>query len=112
MKRKLHGKTYFELLGPAMEITDQAEADEYFELLVERCLEKEPMLRSMAEAIQRDNLGYFAGYYGNDTRERVERLFKCAHPVFGKIAERGAPTPEQAFEMGMKAAMESKRRES
>jgi hypothetical protein len=39
---------------------------------------------------------------GAETRARVELLFKCAHPVFGAIVEKGQPTPEEAFEMGRK----------
>ncbi len=51
--------------------------------------------REEAEEIERANLGYWAGYYRPETRERVERLFRCAHPFFGSIAEKGPPTPEQ-----------------
>ena len=85
--------------GPAMDITDQAEADAYFEQCVQHMMSfgKD---RAEAERIERTNLGYYAGYYGNGTRERVERLFRCAHPVFGKIAESGPPTPEEAFAAG------------
>src|SRR5438270_427355 len=57
--------------------------------------------REQAERIERDNLAYFAGYYDDQTRQRVETLFKCAHPVFGSIAENGPPTTKQAFQMGV-----------
>lgn len=57
-------------------------------------------------------VGYYAGYYDSETRERVERLFMCAHPVFGSIADNGAPTPDEAydagFEMGEKIKAASK----
>lgn len=89
--------------GPAMKIADQAEAEAYFE----RCVEHRMRLgssRAEAETIERANLGYFAGYFDNETRERVERLFKCAHPVFGKIAEVGPPKPEAAFQAGIDRA--------
>lgn len=97
MKRKI---TIGEKYGPAMEITDQAAADAYFGECVEHCMIFHDKTRSEAETIERANLGYYAGYYSNETRARVERLFKCAHPVFGAIADKGAPTPEQAFAMG------------
>jgi hypothetical protein len=90
--------------GPAMEIESHWEADAYFEALVDhqiRCFHKS---REEAEAIERNNLGYFAGYYSNEVRERVERLFGCVHPYFGSIAQNGPPTPEQAFKMGGKLA--------
>lgn len=56
--------------------------------------------REEAETIERTNLGYFAGYYSHATRERVERLFRCAHPFFGSIAEKEPMAPEEIFEMG------------
>ena len=86
--------------GPAMIIKDQAEADTYFE----RCVEHNMSFgntREKAESIERQNLGYYAGYYDNETRVRVEKLFKCQHPVFGN-ASNGVPTAEEAFEMGRK----------
>lgn len=95
--------------GPAMSLTDQAEADAYFEACVEHmqrmlAAEGKPADRAEAERVERTNLGYWAGYYDDETRARVERLFRCAHPVFGAIAENGPPTPEQAFRAGVGAA--------
>lgn len=93
--------TYGDKYGPAMKITDQAEADRYFAECVEHTMRRLPTDdRAEAERIERSNLGYYAGYYSNETRERVERLFRSAHPIFGAIAEKGPPTPEEAFEMG------------
>jgi hypothetical protein len=89
--------------GPAMEIQSQEEADAYFEKLVAHAMRND-RLRGEAEQLERRNLGYYAGYYGADTRERVERLFKCAHPIFGKIAEHGTPVPEEAVARGIAAA--------
>ena len=88
---------------PAMEITDQAEADAYFDACVRHTMsfgkgEEE------ASAIERANLGYFAGYYDHETRARIERLFRCAHPVFGAIAKSGPPTSDQALVAGVRAA--------
>lgn len=93
-------KTFAELYDPAMEIQTQSEADVYFRQLViyYTTLGKS---QTESEAIARTNLGYWAGYYNEETRERVERLFNCEHPVFGKFIEKGSPTPEEAFKMGM-----------
>lgn len=96
--------TYGECLEPAMAITDEADAQQYLEdytAFVQSKLDRKPRryVKTAAE-IARDNLSYFAGYYDNATRERVERLFKCAHPVFGSISKNGAPTAEEAFEAG------------
>lgn len=86
-----------------MAMTDQATADAYFEECVRHTMRHGPS-REEAESIERQNLGYFAGYYDQETRERVERLFKCAHPVFGAITTNGAPTPREALAAGMVAA--------
>lgn len=84
---------------PAMEIRDQGEADAYFERLVAHT-QGFGESRERAEEVERINLGYFAGYYDSLTRERVERLFRCAHPVFGKVAENGSPTMEESLKAG------------
>ena len=87
-----------EKYGPAMKIECQHKADKYFQELVKHCMSF-GRIREEAEEIERSNLGYYAGYYNSDTRARVERLFKCSHPVFGSASE-GSPTCEEAFEMG------------
>src|SRR4051812_40668487 len=88
-----------EKYDPAMKITDQAQADHYFEKCVAHTM-RFGKTREQAEAIERENLGYYAGYCDNETRARVERLFNCAHPIFGAIAEQGPPTHEAAFAAG------------
>lgn len=89
--------------GPAMSITDQAKADAYFKLCVDHTMTF-GKTRPEAEEIERFNLGYYAGYYDNTTRARVERLFRCAHPIFGAVAERGQPTSEEAVQAGIDLA--------
>ncbi len=84
----------------AMAITDQAEATRYFRRLVEQSM-LHGLTRADAETTVRSNLGYYAGYFGNDTRRRVEQLFRCEHPFFGAIAVKGPPTCEKAFAMGV-----------
>lgn len=93
--------TIGEKYGPAMSITDQAAADAYFERCVQHTIDRFAKTRAEAEAIERSNLGYYAGYYDNETRARVELLFRCAHPVFGAIAKVGAPTGEEALQAGL-----------
>lgn len=100
--------TYGECLIPAMEITDQIDADQYFANYVayaKRQLQLHPEGNNgmTAEEICRHNLGYFAGYYNIDTRKRVEQLFQCSHPIFGDAGQPG-PTVEQALEAGKAAA--------
>jgi len=85
---------------PAMEMTDPKEAKKYFELCVEHTM-RFGKSREEAESIERQNLGYFAGYYDHDTRLRVERLFNCVHPILGAAIEH-IPTSEEAFKAGLK----------
>jgi hypothetical protein len=91
--------TYGEKYGPLMALTEQADADAYFAICVAHCM-RFGKTREQAEAIERSNIGYYAGYYDHETRARVERLFRCAHPIFGAIAENGPPTPDEAFAAG------------
>jgi len=95
-----------QLLSPAMKITEQADADVYFERLVRHGMRLDPELsRETAEENLRSNLGYWAGYCDHETRLRVERLFRCEHPIFGD-AKKGPPTPQEAFDHGVRVATE------
>lgn len=85
--------------APAMEIKDQANADAYFDALVELAVRK-GVNRARAILIQRQNLGYFAGYYEHATRVRVEKLFRCTHPIFGAAADY-KPSSDEAFALGV-----------
>jgi hypothetical protein len=96
------GVTIGEMYGPAMKITDQANADEYFERCVEYGMRVGGQTRAQAESIQRQNLGYFAGYYDSETMERVNRLFRTVHPIFGATV----PTAQEALEAGKRLATE------
>ena len=99
MKAIDHDVSISKKYGPAMEITDQEAADAYFEACIQHTMGWGKS-REEAEAKERANLGYYAGYYDAETRERVERLFRCAHPVFGAIAEKGQPIAEEALKLG------------
>lgn len=79
-----------ESLGPAMSITNQADADQYLEALAAhllKCGEDIVDLRE-AERVARHNLAYYAGYFDPATRLRVEQLFRAEHPIFGSSAAR------------------------
>ncbi len=85
---------------PAMCMTFKEQADEYFELLVEHNMRMSEHSKKEAEEVERKNLGYYAGYYDNETRLRVEKLFNCKHPVFGNATNEPV-SPEKALKMGM-----------
>lgn len=98
--------TYAECLKPAMEIMDQADANQYlvdYIAYIQAALEKEPRSDEMtAEEIAKINLGYYAGYYNSETRKRVELLFCCHHPIFGSASQE--ITTQEAYEAGIKQA--------
>lgn len=104
--------TYGEVLDPAMEITDPQDAQQYLAEYVkhiQKFLDDDPRDDNMtAEEIAKSNLGYYAGYYSDETRKRVEELFTCAHPIFGSIKENGSPTPKEAFQMGFDRSEKNK----
>ena len=83
MKTFPENATTGDIYGPAMEITTQAEADEYFELLVQHIMARWRKDRVEAELQARNNLGYWCGYFDSATMIRVQKLFRCTHPVFG-----------------------------
>ncbi len=39
--------------------------------------------KSEAKDLALNNLGYFAGYYDQETANRVKKLFLAVHPIFG-----------------------------
>ena len=90
--------------GAAMHITEQAEADRYFEECVAHTVAWGKTRRE-AEEIERINLAYFAGYYDHKTRLRVERLFRCVHPTLGAASD-GQKSPEEIFALGVAWARE------
>jgi hypothetical protein len=92
--------TIGEKYAPAMSIGNQAEADAYFEQLVQHGMSF-GKTREEAEADERAGLGYYAGYYDTHTRVRVESLFKCEHPIFGSMAKNGEPSMAEALKKGL-----------
>ena len=88
------------IFGPAMEITDQAEADAWFGMIVAFVMKDRPCDRATAEDITRQNLGYYSGYYGVETQRRVEKLFRTSHPIFGPVEGGRNLTANQALRLG------------
>lgn len=53
-----------------------------------------------ARSIAAQNVGYVAGYYGQEDMQAVWDVFDVSHPVFGRTS----PTPEVAVEAGKRSA--------
>ena len=98
--------TYKNKYNPAMHIEDPVIAAEYFDECIAHSMKIAHVSREEAEKIERENIGYWAGYFSDETRKRVETLFNCEHPFFGSIAESGPISATAAFNMGLKMAKE------
>lgn len=96
---------YRVLMDNAMEARTQANADSIFAELVTlvRALRPDGPMGIITQTL-REALGYHAGYFGEETRERVERLYRCAHPFFGPIAHVPPPVGMEAWELGRENA--------
>lgn len=103
IQRLKEGKpiTWREKYDPAMEILDQESAERYFEACVAHNMRSSTNNLGFAQAIERANLGYWAGYYSKQVRLRVEELFNCEHPVLGKAKDRDW-TPDELIKAGMR----------
>jgi hypothetical protein len=99
--------TYGELLGPAMQITEQADADQYLQAYVEWQAKQwmpKNIGKNAARKICLANLGYFAAFYSLEVRERVERLFNGQHPVYGSTSAH-IPTEKEIFLAGFRRGL-------
>lgn len=59
-----------------------------------------------AREVLRANLGYFAGYYGDDVRKEIEEMYGALHPVFGSIIKDGPPSQNEVFYAGIRWGMQ------
>jgi len=84
--------SYGEVLGPAMKITDQDDANqymkEYIKFIQTRCRSEQnrKMTREEATEIAKHNIGYFAVYYSDEVRYRIYKLFNTNLVLLGAKA--------------------------
>lgn len=98
--------TFRQTLGPVAKITDPEEAAAYFELLVCYAMVNYEKTREEAIEINKWNIGYWSGYYSDETMQQIQRVFGVVHPVFGS----NVPTAEEAFEAGVKKGQKDEQR--
>ena len=83
-----------------MKITNKEEAQQYLQDYVAFIMKTNPQQDyETSLKVARENIGYGAGYYGNEERIRVKLLFDATHPVFGDRI----PTAEESFNAGYAA---------
>lgn len=95
--------TYEDLYDPAMEVQTKEQATSYFNKLVQLQV-NHGVQPDIASKVIKVNLAYWAAYGDEERRERIERLYECEHPYFGKISENGRPTTDEALQLGMNRA--------
>ena len=88
--------TYGSIYGPAMDVQTEEEAKAYFAALVRRHIRLTGDSDEEATRVERINVGYYAGYYDADTRQRVYSLYGFGHPFFGRMEA----SPDQLLNAG------------
>ena len=76
--------TIGEKYGPAMSVKTREEAAAMFERLVAHNM-SQGHTREQAVNIEKQNLGYYAGYYDLETQRRVQELYGAVHPFYGSV---------------------------
>ena len=74
------------LLDQITKIDSEKEATEFKESYIEYILKDNKDIkgnRKEAITIANSNIGYLAGYCAEKTRNRIHKLFKADHPIFG-----------------------------
>jgi hypothetical protein len=79
--------TYGDLYHPIMLAQTREEAVTAFEKCITDRMVTNHLARDEAEKHERYNIGYFAGYYDNEARKRVEQWLQAAHPIFGPVTQ-------------------------
>ena len=87
------------IYGSIVEAKTQDEADQKLKALV-GLIVKEGKSPRAAKKIAKANIGFYAGYYDEETARRVWKLYRTRHPVFGKRW----PKYDEAVHLGMKMA--------
>jgi hypothetical protein len=101
------GANYGDTLGKAVRLAmkgDKEKCDKWFDELVTHIINygvNGPYTKEKAEEIVRGNIGYFAGYYGEEERRAVSEMYSATHPIFGNNFK---PTAKEAFDAGVKLA--------
>lgn len=95
-------KTYGEQFKEALACTTREEAAQWMENEVREFVACHGKTAEEAAKIIRDNIGYMAGYYGEEEQQKIKTLFDAPHPIFGDDA--WPPNPQKAFDAGTKTA--------
>lgn len=93
---------HFDRYERAMQITDQAEADAYTEACISHVVATAPgFTREFAGEAFREILGTWTAFHDNETAVRVQKLFRCKHPIFGEAVPGRPICPGKALATGI-----------
>jgi hypothetical protein len=92
----------------AMKVSTKEEADGWLDVAVRKlhAASQGSQTKIEIEFAIKSNLGWFAGYYSHEDRDRIEKLFGCQHPYFGSIAVNGPPSVTEAIRIGIQRGKE------
>lgn len=97
----MNNREFDKLLANAAKATNASEAEKCFNALV-ACLSRDLIYCSIdqIENIIRDYLSYNS-VTDNDLRIKIESLYSCEHPWFGKATKEKPITASDAYKMGL-----------
>ena len=81
-----------------LKVATQDEADVCLKKIIQIIVSKDGKSPREAKKLAKANIGYWAGYYDEETARRIWKLFRTEHPIFHKRW----PKPEEAFRLGVK----------
>lgn len=76
-------KTIGECYANIGKVSTVEQAGEYLDALVTWSMATHGQTRDEAETMQQHNIGYWSGYYDEETGRRIRHLFGTRHPVYG-----------------------------
>jgi hypothetical protein len=101
---------YTNMYEEAINATDQKRADCYFNALVSYLMARTGQSGPSAVQQVQNDLGYYAGYFTQAVRLRVEKLYGARHPYLG-TAEKNL-TPEEIYQIGFDLGSKFKKKEN
>lgn len=90
------GEKYTDLLST---IITPEDANEYFEACVQHTM-RWGSTREEAEEIERQNIGYVAGYFNLEENKRIQNLFRVVHPILGSAEQMQNMSASEIFNKG------------
>jgi len=98
----MSSQSFDTLLQAAIRATNANEAEKCFHALVAHLLNKSKFTPiDQIEDNIRSNISYLASHCSHDLRLKVESLYSCEHPWFGKATKDNPIAAIDAYKMGL-----------